>query len=416
MTAVPWLFAAALCAPPEAATIYTLREPFRPVIRGQSPAVADLPDSEAARPLAPRGAPARPLPGNVAPPASSNVAPFGGTGPAPITAYQPYQPYQPAPGYGIPSYGSPQGGDPFLAPTDVPQYQVPVNPYGGPLWAFGTNGPQPYRYGWTTRADHTSMPSADASNGLGDIGINAVDLEAEYTTPLGPAWIYSFTQQFGMRWWDGPTSSRTGPGTLTNAGFSEQFYRIGWDFEVASPLNGPWSYQLAFNPSINSDFEQSITRDAWNFDGRAILFYRPNPQFMWALGAGFWDRVNDRIIPYAGVVWTPDDRWEFRLVFPEPRISFFLGTPHGVATWAYVRGEYHVEAYETELQYPFGGGYREKMEIKDWRLLVGIRKDTGRIGSFLEGGWVFDREVDFAHGTPDFDIKDGFILRAGIRY
>src|SRR5690606_36644535 len=119
-----------------------------PVIRVQSPAVADLPDSEAARPLAPRGAPARPLPGNVAPPASSNVAPFGGTGPAPITAYQPYQPYQTAPGYGIPSYGSPQGGDPFLAPTDVPQYQVPVNPYVGPLWAFGTNGPQPYRYGW----------------------------------------------------------------------------------------------------------------------------------------------------------------------------------------------------------------------------------------------------------------------------
>jgi len=232
----------------------------------------------------------------------------------------------------------------------------------------------------------------------------------------GPAWVYSFTQELDFRWWDGPTSSRSAPPPLFAAGFSEQFYRIGWDFEIASPGNGPWSYQVAFNPSLNTDFRRSPTADAWNLDGRAILFYRPNPQWTYALGAGYWQRVHNYFIPYAGVIWTPDDRWEYRLVFPEPRISYFLGKPGGLPTWAYVRGEFHVEAYETELEYYSVYDRREKMELRDWRLAAGLRSDNGWISTFIEAGIVFDRQVSFLRDTPGFDIGNGLFGRVGIRY
>ncbi len=387
------MLAAVLGAPPAAPTVYRPSESYLHVLRGQSP-VETLPDPNAPQTFAP--------PANAAP--VQNFSQPGGMFP---TSPQPF----------VPGFQQP-GGDPFLESPAQPGYQVPTNPYGGPLWSFGANGPQPYKFGWTTRVDHTFMPSASATQGLGSIGIQTLDTEAEYTTPLGPAWIYSFTQEFDIRWWDGPTSSRSAPPNLRDAGFSEQFYRIGWDFELASPGNMPFSYQLGFNPSINTDFEQSITRDAWNFDGRAILFYRPNTQWTFALGAGFWDRVDDMIIPYAGAIWTPDDRWEFRLVFPEPRISYFLGQSGGLSSWMYVRGEYHVEAYETELEYPQPGrgGYREKMQVSDWRALLGLRTDNGHFSSFIEGGIVFEREVELLHGTPGFDISSGFIGRVGIRY
>jgi hypothetical protein len=379
---------------------------IRPLIlRAQSPGgFESLPDPNAPNTFAPPGGtfgPGQP------PPFQPNPAPFQ---PNPA----PFQP-NPAPFPSQP-FNSPGMGDPFLQDPNAPQIQTPYNPYAGPTWSFGANGPQPYRYGWTSRYDFTYMPPEGATQGLGDIGITGLDTEWEYTTPFGPAWIYSFTQEYDKRWWDGPTSSRTGPPGLRRAGLPEDLYRFGWDFELASPGEGPWSYQIAFNPSINTDFEQSITRDAWNFDGRAILFYRSSPQLLWAFGAGYWDRVNDRIIPYAGVIYTPDDRWEFRLVFPEPRISYFLGTPNGHASWVYVRGEYHVEAYQVELEYLGAGGRREKMEIADWRLMLGLRKEFGNVSGFLEAGWVFDRQVDFLHETPGFDIDSGFITRAGIRY
>ncbi len=318
-----------------------------------------------------------------------------------------YQPQQPFGTY-----------DPFLPqPGGI---QAPINPQGGGLpWAFGANGPQPYRFGWTHRIDYTLMPSESANRGVGNIGIDALDTEWEYTTPFGTAWIFSFTQEFDMRWLDGPRSSRTGPPLLFAAGFPEQLYRIGWDFELATPSNGPWSFQIGFNPSLNTSFETGPSRDAWNFDARAILFYQQSPQWMWAIGAGFWDRVEDMVIPYAGVIYTPDDRWEYRLVFPEPRISYFLGnTFNNAATWAYVRGEYHVEAYEIELDYGSYSAFEreEKMQMSDWRLMMGLRAETGSVSSFIEAGWVFNRQVEFLHGTPGFDIDSGFIGRVGIRY
>ncbi len=79
-----------------------------------------------------------------------------------------------------------------------------------------------------------------------------------------------------------------------------------------------------------------------------------------------------------------------------------------MATWLYLRGEYHVEAYQVQLDYPVGDR-REKMEIADQRLVLGLRGDIGSVSGFVEAGWVFDRQVDFLHGTPGFDIDSGFI-------
>jgi hypothetical protein len=134
---------------------------------------------------------------------------------------------------------------------------------------------------------------------------------------------------------------------------------------------------------------------------------------MVALGALYWDRVDDIVLPYAGIVWTPSDYLEFRLLFPKPRVSLFLGAPSGVATWAYVSGEYHVESYEIELSPP---GSRDQVQFEDWRVLGGLRFESGWLTSFIEAGWVFDRDVEFRSQGTDFDIDTGFIGRVGFRY
>lgn len=314
----------------------------------------------------------------------------------------------PAPGPGTGLFGAPpMTYDPFLGqPPVVGPY--PAVPQG---YSFGTSGPQPYRFGWTSRYDMAFMPKA-ATNGpgnFGHMGIFEFNSEWEYTTPLtaDPAgWIFSSTPQFGLRSWDGPP-------TNTFPGLPGSVFRFGWDLELATPAVGAWSVQLGFNPAIASDFSRSLTSKAWNLDGRGILFYRYSPELMLALGAAYWDRVHDRVIPYAGAVWTPGDRWEFRLLFPQSRISYFLCNHDGFAKWLYVSGEYHVEAYEIALE-PAGG--REQIELEDWRLMFGMRMEQWGVAMFVEGGWVFGRDVEFANGAPGFDITSGFLGRIGLRF
>ena len=50
---------------------------------------------------------------------------------------------------------------------------------------------------------------------------------------------------------------------------------------------------------------------------RAVAFYRTSPQWTWVGGVVYWDRVNDRVLPYAGAIWIPNDHTELRLLFPE---------------------------------------------------------------------------------------------------
>ncbi len=292
--------------------------------------------------------------------------------------------------------------DPFL---NRPGAMIPIPDSASSGFIYGANGPQPYRFGWTVNGDIGYLPkeSVRGTGVRGHFGIFEFNGEMKHTRPILPGWIFSTSHQFNLRVWDGPGA----------VGLPGQVYRFGWDFVVATPANAPWSLQLALNPSLNSDFERRLTSDAWNTDGRGILFFRSSPQWMFAFGAAFLDRVNDQVIPYAGVVWTPTDRTEWRLMFPNAQISYFLGNCSGVAQWVYVAGEYHIEAYEVVEEL---SGQQEQIELEDWRFLIGVRNEVAGMTSFLEAGWVFGRDVSFKFATPGFDISTGFIARIGVRY
>ena len=241
----------------------------------------------------------------------------------------------------------------------------------------------------------------------GDMSVFEFDAEWEYTTPLSSGWVFSFTQEYGLRMWDGPLSAPAFPG------LPSKVHHIGWDFQLNTPQSGPWSMQFNFNPSMNSDFNQSLTSNAFNWDGSGMVFYQASPTWMWVGGIAYWDRVRDQLIPLGGAVWTPNDIWEFRMVFPKPRISVFLGNIMGASTWAYTSLEYNIEAYEVELEPGLG---RDKIELEDWRLVGGFRQDYGVMQTFVEAGWVFNRDITYLRGARGFDISSGAIVRGGIRF
>ncbi|MBM4077021.1 MAG: hypothetical protein FJ267_15435 [Planctomycetes bacterium] len=302
--------------------------------------------------------------------------------------------------YGVPSnsYGVQSNLDPFLYGPD------PVLGQQSPTVLSGVNGPQPYRQGFTPRFDYQYFGKAGTSDpNVGQFHSQSLDLELSYMTPLGPGWAFTSTPQFGGRLWEGPELIDL-PGSV---------YRFGWDFQFAMPLDGPWSMQADFNPSINSDLESSLKSEAFNFDGNVMLFYRTNPQWMFVVGAGYWDRVDSIFLPYAGVVWNPNDLWEFRLLFPKGRISYFLGNIRNASHWLYASSEFHVESYQIDMP---GVSSHQQVQVRDWRLGLGLRSDHGWYDKSVEVAYVFHRDVEFRRVTPDFEINDTFMVRCAIRF
>ncbi len=360
------------------------------IIRGQSPALrlADgMRDEEPIRPSFPQtyAQPSRPAPVTPSSPSSQSNP-----------TYQ--APYEEQPARQL---------DTEIQVTPQPFMTAP--PPGVSSW--GANGAQPYRLGYSLWADIAWLPPRptdlpDSSK----FGVTEFNVGLNHTIPTWwSPWLFSLEHQFNYRSWNGPSIVGDLPPNV---------YRFGWDMRLETPLNSqfaPFAMTLAFNPSINSDFNQSLGREAVNFDGRGIVFWQADPHLMFALGAGFWDRVKDRVVPYAGVVWLPDDRWEFRIMWPQSRIQYYCGNYMGEDVWLYATGEYHIESYQ--IGTATSATSVDQIELEDYRILIGLRKSTPIFSAFIEGGWVFGRHVDFrTTSVNDFDTSNGFIGRIGVRF
>ncbi len=313
------------------------------------------------------------------------------------------QPYQPAMPYD-PFLGNGAGGYDPLATTATPAGLEYYDPYSRDF-QFGILGQQPYRLHTVSNQElGYILPAGTDNNGItGDFSVIETNLQWRNSNILPSGAIFSWKPEFNYRGWSGPNGIPL-PGHA---------YRFASDIELGAQGPGPWGFQLGFTPQLATDFDKQLNSSAWLFDGRAMLFFKPDPTLMLVGGVGYWDRVKDRIIPYAGVVWTPDEQWELRIMYPKSRISVFLGDWGYGGTWLYGSAELNIEAYQVGLSTLNSG---DQVELRDYRALIGLRSDNGFVSSFIEGGWVFDRHVDFAGKHPDFDINDGWMIRTGIRF
>lgn len=318
-------------------------------------------------------------------------SPDGGSlGSSPPSGSSPYNPFSP------PS-SAPQ--DPFLSPAEPFQPTPPPTPAVIPL--FGSNNFLPYRYGWTPKLDLAYLPSSNTSPDAGNFSAFELDSELVYNTPLGPDLVFTASPQFNYRHWDATSQ------------FNLDLFRFGLNLQLSTPVSpGSWGYQIAFNPSVNTDFHSTLANESVNLDANGMLFYNYDPSLMIVLGVGYLDRVHDIIIPYAGVIYRPDDLWEFRLLFPQGRISRYAGYFWWGHQFLYLAWEFHVDAFQVATP----TDAHNKIQYEDYRVTFGLRSDHVGFTKYIEAGYIFGRSIDYRYTLPGFDINDGFIVRGGIRF
>lgn len=382
-------------APQQHQTIYPSNSPFEMAIRGQS---ADPFFSGSG--------------GMTTQPTFGNQPSYPGTIAATPTAFQGGMTGQPFPSQGMDSfYTNPTAPtyDPFLTQSPL-STASPFGPYGGaPIGTYALNGPQPYRFGWSDRisAGYIFGSGTEDENGVdtGDMAVFELDIIKEYVTQGAGGYIWKVSPEFNYREWTGPGSPNLPPNV----------YRLAAGVELTTPKHGPWTAQFGVKPQLASDFNANFNSNAWMFDTDIKLFYQQSPELTWAIGAMYWDRVDDIVLPFGGLIWTPNQNWEWRLIFPNPRVDVFLGNWYTGPTWFYVGAEYHVESYQVTID---PTDYQDQIQLEDWRAFIGLRGDTGTFAHFIEVGVVFGREAEFRReeATPSFDTDPGLLLRGGVRF
>ena len=246
-----------------------------------------------------------------------------------------------------------------------------------------------------------------ARTGNAGLGMNELDLRAIFGLPCptvkSPLII---TPGFGVRYLDGPTNCELPP-RLYNP-----YTQFRWMCQVAPRLG----VDVAATIGVFSDFEQE-TSSALRTPSHIGSAYTWSPTTKIILGVAYPDREDVRVMPIAGIQWTPNPDTKFELVFPRPRIAkrvYWLGAwDDEVEDWVFISGE-------------FGGGTwafrrlndtNDTITYHDVRVILGLqRKAIGHMDYRLEVGYSFAREIMFGSATPDVKPTDTVMLRGGLTY
>ena len=249
----------------------------------------------------------------------------------------------------------------------LPNY---YDPFASQQFAYGSLRTTPYRLGWYSYRDAVYIGSAPTSDGAsGDFQSTELNGFLRYSTLINQQLLFQGTGIWNGRYWSGPDSPAMPP----------HVNQFGADLQLSSVNAGPWNWMLGVTPQINSDFERQLTSDAYMVDARVVVYNKLSPQLTLAVGAAYWDRADDIFIPYGGLIWTPDDRWEVRAMFPKSRVSYYLGNTGATDVWMYGAAEYSVDAYQ--IDFDDATRLKDRAQFEDWLHLTVLRPSVCAIVS-----------------------------------
>ena len=271
-------------------------------------------------------------------------------------------------------------------------------------------------------------PSADNR----DLGINDIDLNVTFAFPLFHNMQTPFlvTPGFAVHYWAGPVSVLAPPPPPADpppADLPPRTYDAYLDFAWNPQITDWFGAELSFRTGIYSDFSR-VTSDSIRFMGKGVAVIRLSPHMTLKAGVWYLDRVQTKILPAGGLVWTPNDDIYFNILFPNPKIAKRLTTWGNTEWWLYGSGNYGggswtikrntgFDASVPAWEHPADGSYT-RFDYNDIRIAVGLEFKTLRQweGHF-EVGFACSRQLVYEDNLPSTYYPTNTVyLGAGLTY
>jgi hypothetical protein len=215
------------------------------------------------------------------------------------------------------------------------------------------------------------------------------------------------TPGFGLHLWNGPDLDAA-TGRDLPAAVYDAWLDVGWRPQLTPHL----SADLGIRPGIYTDFE-FVNSDSFRIKGRALGIYTASPQVQFVGGIVYLDRLDIKLLPAGGVIWTPNDASRLEFLFPRPKLAWRLSNVGNTEWWWFVQGEYGGDSWTIEHE----TAGRDRIDYNDIRVSLGLEWNSfmGYKGH-IEVGYVFNREILYQSGLPKFEPDDTWMLRGGIVY
>jgi hypothetical protein len=257
----------------------------------------------------------------------------------------------------------------------------------------------------------------DVTHLLGKDGQDLDVTDAETSVTVAVPFYYGvapvlFTPGFAFHLWDGPVSGEF-PGSPDMPGATYSSYLdVGWRPQITPRF----SADLGVRPGVYGDYE-FFNSDTFRIKARALGVFTPNPQFQWVFGVLYLDRLNLKILPAGGLIWTPNEcvRWE--VLFPRPKLAQRITTWGTTEFWWFVAAEYGGDSWTIERA-TVAPGLEDYVDYSDYRVSLGLEWTTfSNYRGYLEVGYVFERELEYDSGLPaSIEPDETFMVRGGISF
>jgi hypothetical protein len=326
----------------------------------------------------------------------------------------PYSPYAAPPAYS--PYTTPPPAAPFASPTPYSPYAPsPYSPTPGALYPEGIGTPQilppggfsfgqPTRFLQEVRGRYTWL----SDMGSNSLGVNDVDTSATFAVPFfRTSAPFLITPGFSAHFFQGPVTAAPDFADLPPVTY-DAYLDGAWH-----PQINPWfGANLGVRVGVYTDFN-TFTTHSIRVMGRGLGVVTLTPNLQFALGVVYIDRVVVKILPAGGLIWTPNPDARYEILFPNPKLAHRWTTIGNTDLWAYVSGEYGGGSWTIQRI----GGISDQADYNDIRVNLGLESYGYRgLHANFEVGYVFDRQIVYRSGTPQFNPSDTVMLRAGLSY
>jgi hypothetical protein len=255
------------------------------------------------------------------------------------------------------------------------------------------------RFRDATSFEYTHLPRGGSKNRA--LGMDQIDIRMQLAFPCrfipnhGRTGYFYVAPAGSLVWWNGPTSPNMSP-----SGFGAFL-----DFGVQPKFNDTFSLNAWGRLGVFSDFE-NVTSDAFRYQGRLEGVGTLSPEMQLHVGVIYYGRARVKMLPTIGVVWTPDEDWVLKLVFPNPKVSRRLWRGPQTDWWGYVHMDYAGGSWDIK---PMGG----LTDYNDLRFGLGIEfAAPNQFGGYFEFGGSFAREL--YSGGHSWDAPTVLYLKTGV--
>jgi hypothetical protein len=187
----------------------------------------------------------------------------------------------------------------------------------------------------------------------------------------------------------------------------DAYLDAAWYPQITSWL----SAQVGARVGAYTDFN-TFSTESIRVMGRGLGVISLTPKFQVALGVVYIDRLLIKLFPAGGIIWIPNPDARYEFLFPNPKLARRITTLGNTDIWLYGFGEYGGGSWTAQRV-----GMNDQFDYNDIRFGGGLESFGYRgLHGLFEVAYVFNRQILYRSGTPNFYPSDTVMLRAGIAY